>query len=94
MTPRVWNEEEFRAAYERYRTFYRWMQKLNGNPTNEEMLNSYTSDQRDRDEIRVMYEATRLMNEYGITPAKVKGVDVTEDGRVTLNMGKDDEPNP
>lgn len=95
MMPRTWEGEDFRAAYERYRTFYRWAQQLRGNIVDQTMVNQYTDKQNEREEITVMHLATCLMNEYGVLPAQVFGVDVNEDGRVALKLSPpktDDAP--
>lgn len=88
VTPRSWDLKQFTEAYERYRAYYHWMQdQVTGNPTQEEMLKQYTQVESEREELMVMHEVTRLINQYGSSLSKVQGVEVNDDGRVTLNMG-------
>jgi hypothetical protein len=72
---REWSREAFREAYERYASFFRWLEEeVGGNPTFDEMLSRYTKDEDKRVELRVMYEVTEIARKNGLRISAIKVV--------------------
>jgi len=86
---RTWTREEFATAFERYRKFYRFYREFPSSGTTEEgIVKLYTADPKEQDELRVMANAVKMMNQYGTTPARLKGIESDEEGQVTLILGE------